>query len=170
MARTITKAKSRKESAASFAGIPRRVMDHSDYLGLSGNAIRLLNWLQYQFKGQNNGDLTASFSYMKLRGFNSKTTLAKAIQELITANLIIQTRTGVFTNPGGRCALYALTWLPIDECKNKNLEVEPTLTPLRRFSTHSNERSCPEAGRDTVQKTGRLRLRNADGRFISVHK
>ena len=38
---------------ASFAGIPRLVMECPDYTNLSGNAIRLLVELAYSYKGGN---------------------------------------------------------------------------------------------------------------------
>lgn len=86
-----------------------------------------------QYRGQNNGDLSASFTQAKLWGINSKTTLAKALDELQTRNLIVRTREGRFIKPGGCCALYALTWQPINECDGK-LEVAATVTAPRKLS------------------------------------
>jgi len=117
----------------SFAGIPRIVMDTDDYKNLNGNAVKLLLELAYQYRGTNNGDLSAAYSQMKSRGFRSKETLTNALKSLQVANLIVRTREGQFTNPGGRCALYALTWQPIDECNSK-LDMNTTRTPLRKFS------------------------------------
>jgi hypothetical protein len=119
--------------------IPHLVMDSDDYRKLPPNAIRLLNAFVYQYRGKNNGDLTAAFTYMQDFGFRSKETLHKAIVQLLDARLITKTRQGFFMNPGGRCALYALTWLPIDECQGKNLEVSPTNTPQRKFSMEQNK-------------------------------
>lgn len=129
-------ARSKHKQKASFAGIPRVVMDSPDYTGLSGNAIRLLNELAYQFKGANNGDLCASWTLMKIRGFSSKTTLTKVIRELKTADLIIETRQGQFIKSVP--TLYALTWLPINECKGKRLDIPPSKTPLRNFHLEKN--------------------------------
>jgi hypothetical protein len=63
-------------------------------------------------------------------GFVSKDTLQRAKRELLEKQLIIQTREGRFTNPDGVCALYALTWLPLDECGGK---LDVTTIPARRF-------------------------------------
>jgi hypothetical protein len=117
----------------SFAGIPRIVMNTDDYKNLKGNAIKLLLEFAYQYRGNNNGDLSAPFSHMRKRGFRSKETLGNALKSLQDANLIIKTREGMFLNPGGRCALYALTWQPIDECKGKH-DMNSTITPVRKFS------------------------------------
>ncbi|MDA0273293.1 MAG: hypothetical protein O3C68_08580 [Proteobacteria bacterium] len=120
-------------SKTSFAGIPRDVIRHSDYQSLSGNAVKLLLDLSFQYRGSNNGDLTTAYSVLKERGWKSRATIDRAKKELLDARLIIETRAGRFMNPGGRCSLYALTWLPVHDCPNKHLEHRPTTTPLRRF-------------------------------------
>ena len=128
-----------KKKSESFAGIPRAVMQHHDYKNLSGNAVKLLMALCYQYRGHSNGNLTAAFSIMQKHGFRSQDTLNRAKQELLKADLIRQTRTGLFQNPGGRCALYALTWYPIDECPGRRLEVEPIHLGQKQM-THSRIR------------------------------
>jgi hypothetical protein len=170
VAKTFSKIKGRRSDYTSYAGIPRVVMDHPDYIGLGGNAVKLLLELARQYKGLNNGDLSASFSQMSKRGFKSKTTLKSALDELLQANLITQTRTGVFTNPGGKCALFALVWLPIHECSGKHLEVSPSTTPHRKFSLEINKNPSPEIGQESVQKVGRIRSRGSDGKFSSIQK
>jgi hypothetical protein len=130
--------KNKKSIAGPFIAIPHAVIETEDYKRLHGNAIKLLNALVYQYRGRNNGDLTAAYSYMQEFGFCSKETLSKAIKALLDANLICKTREGIFLNPGGRCALYALTWRPIDECPGKHLDYGPTTTPPRKFSMEKN--------------------------------
>lgn len=134
MARGRDKTKGRKDAPGGFAGIPRVVMEHPDYIGLSGNAVKALMMLAYQYKGRNNGDLCAAWAIAKKHGFKSEPTLSRAMKELIRARLAIRTREGRFLNPGGQCALYALPWLAIDECPGKRLELKPTTTPPRKFS------------------------------------
>jgi hypothetical protein len=108
-------------------------MRSQDYRDLHGNAVKLLAALIFQFNGRNNGAFAAAWNIMKAHGFNSRGTVDRALEQLITANLITRTREGFFANPGGRCALYAVTWLPIDECPGKRLDVGPTTRPPRNF-------------------------------------
>lgn len=108
-------------------------MEHADFRNLSFSAKSLLLILAYQYRGKNNGDLTAAHSILKGWGFGSRGTIAKAISELQRANLIVTTREGRFQRPNSMCSLYALTWKPIDECGGK-LDVNPTLTPPRKIS------------------------------------
>jgi hypothetical protein len=162
--------KNRSNSPGGFAGIPRVVMNNSDYTRLSGGAVKLLLEFCRQYKGSNNGNITAAFSILKQRGFNSKETIKRTKNELLSAGLIIETREGRFTNPGGVCALYAITWQPIDECPGKNLNVEPTTTPYRKFSLQNNETPSPDSGQESAQKTDRCKQRDEQGRFTSVQK
>lgn len=127
-------AKGRGGAPGGFAGIPRIVMDHSDYQGLSFTCKALLLDMAYQYRGNNNGDLTVVFAVLKRRGWKREATINNAVKKLLAANLVILTREGRFSNPGSRCNLYALTWQPVDECKGKGLEVQPTTTPPRKFS------------------------------------
>jgi hypothetical protein len=125
-------ARSKHKQKASFAGIPRVVMECPDYTNLSGSAIRLLVELACAYKGGNNGDLSPAWTLMKERGFRSKATLTRAIKELVAAEMIILTRQGQFIK--NRAGLYALTWASIDECAGKQLDESPTRTPPRNFS------------------------------------
>lgn len=135
-----------------FFALPHIVLNHPDFRGLSGSALKVLLFLFCQFRPGKNGDLSASFKDMKPRGIGSHTTLGKAIDELIEANWIIRTRTGRFTNPGGRCALFALTWHPIDECPNKDLEVNPTITPPRKLTLEKFRKPTTETGAPDYRK------------------
>lgn len=125
-------ANGRSARKGSFAGIPRAVMETDDYKLLSSSAKSLLLEFAYQFKGKNNGDLSASWAVMRKRGWRSQTTLSNAIQQLLDADLIRCTRHGRFLNPGGVCALYAVTWSEVHDCNGKH-DAEPTSKALRKF-------------------------------------
>jgi hypothetical protein len=112
----------------SFYWIPRQVHRSADFRELSPYALKLLVSLACQFNGFNNGDLTAAWTVMsKQHGFKSEATLDRCKKELLAANLIYLTRQGGL----GRCSLYALTWMPIDDCNGK-LDSQPTEMPIRR--------------------------------------
>ena len=142
-------ARSKHKQKASFAGIPRVVMECPDYTNLSGSAIRLLVELACAYKGGNNGDLSPAWTLMKERGFRSKATLTRAIKELVAAEMIILTRQGQFIK--NRAGLYALTWASIDECAGKQLDESPTRTPPRNFSLE-RQQGWPRKSDQPVQK------------------
>ncbi len=83
----------------------------------------LLNDLGLQYRGANNGDLTAAWKIMQARGWRSRDTLGRALAELLHFGMIEKTRQGGLN----RCGLYALTWHAIDECRGK-LDCPPTHT------------------------------------------
>lgn len=130
MALSRQKVKGRKTKGR-FLALPASVVESDEYKSLSGNAVKLLLALLYQYKGRNNGDLSASYTIMRTMGFVSKDTLQRAKNELLESGLITQTREGRFLNPGGVCALYALTWLNLDECGGK---LDVASVPTRKLT------------------------------------
>jgi hypothetical protein len=122
-----------------LVGIPKVVMRNPDYFKLSGNALRMLIGLRYQYNKGNNGYLKATTSTMTRFGFKSDTTLIKAKRELLQRGFILEAMAGQFSNPSGRCALYAITWEAVDENKIK-LDIKPTRLPPRNFHLEERER------------------------------
>lgn len=110
-----------------FLQLHNGLLDCADFISLKGNSMKLLIDIASQYNGYNNGDLCASMTVMRKRGWNSNQQLTKAVKELIAADLIIQTKQGgLHMGPN----LYAITWQPIDECKGK-LDINATIRPPR---------------------------------------
>lgn len=118
-----------KHKSFTFIALPHVVVNHHDFLSLSGNAVKLLIDIASQFNGFNNGDLCAVFSLMKKRGWKSKSTLLRATKELIESEFLILTKQGGRKIP----TLYAMSWKPIDFCDDK-LDVPATKTAPRTFN------------------------------------
>lgn len=133
MAYNRRKAKGRAEGGSFFA-LPHALLENPAFTSLKGGELKVLLGLISQYRGNNNGNLSAPHTKAKTWGVGSKDTLAKALSHLQEVGLIVRTREGTFLNPGGRCALYALAWLPIDDCPGKALEVLPTTTPPLKLS------------------------------------
>lgn len=125
MSRSRLKSMGRAESGGYF-GIPHAVMESPNYRALSAHARMLLNDLGLQFRGANNGDLSAAWRVMQPRGWRSRDTLGRAQAELLHFGLIEKTRQGGMNVPN----LFALTWRSIDECHGK-LDVAATQKPSR---------------------------------------
>lgn len=137
MSRTLRKAKGRRE-AGSFAAIPSVILESEEYAKLSAPAVKALLDLFAQFRGSNNGDLTAAWSIMKKRGWRSKDSLYRALRGLLDKGWIIKTRQG----GKHKCSLYAVTWKAVDACSGK-LDVAPTAIPL---NTWKNQNRGPHPG------------------------
>ena len=171
VARDVRKAKGRSNKLKPFGRLPKDVWVHPDYCNLKPpSAYKLLMDLACQYNGRNNGDLSAAYSVLKERGWKSQDTITVAVEALIAAGLIVRSRTGRFCNPGSRCHLYALTWLAVDECPGKDLEIAPTRTPLRDFGAEISRKPAPRSGDSSHQKPMPRRLRDDRGRYSSHQK
>ncbi|TCQ87843.1 MULTISPECIES: hypothetical protein [Pseudomonas] len=123
-----------------------RMVQSERHRALSFVAKGVLQELCAQFNGRNNGDLSATRTMAEAWGIGSPLTLQKALKELVVGGWILQTRCSVFSRHGSRCALYALSWLPINECPGKDLEVSPTQAPPTPITTLiASVSSCSES-------------------------
>jgi len=116
--------KRKKGRSAKFVRLFHRLLDDPQYIALSHTAKSLLVDVVMQYNGKNNGDFTITFSMMRKRGWNSNSTIVRAMDKLIEAGFMMLTRQG----GRNKCNLYGLTWEPIDECGGK-LDVRATITP-----------------------------------------
>ncbi|WP_444937246.1 hypothetical protein ACJJIW_10015 [Microbulbifer sp. JMSA004] len=104
-----------KPENGSYIQCPHRVYDSPRFRGLGAQAHKLLNNVMVQYKGNNNGHLSACFSIMRDYGW-AKGTLYRALGELEHSGIFVVTRKGV--KKRGCPTLLAATWFGIDEPKN----------------------------------------------------
>ena len=94
-----------------IAAIPKRVIDSPVFAQLPPTAIVVLLLLARNLEKDRNGHVLLSAPDAKKRGIDKKT-LYRSLKTLLAIGFIFQTASGGF----GRCARYALTWLPM--CKD----------------------------------------------------
>lgn len=131
---TTRRRKATGRSAATFLGIPHYVFRSQEFGQLSGWELKLLIELAGKYTGFNNGDLSGAYSQLRDRGWGSTGTLWKALRGLLSAGWITRTRHG----SRNRCALYAVTWWPIDACEGKWLEVAAEKSPSNLWQQNKN--------------------------------
>ena len=102
-----------------YSAIPHDLLDSISFMDAGHTARSLMFDLIRQHTGQNNGHLQMAISWMKKRGWTSNDVMHRAKLELIERGLIIQTRQGGL-NAGPN--LYAVTWLPISNFKELDIE------------------------------------------------
>ena len=95
--------------------MPKNVLRSPNYVKLSAWSTKLIYDLAEQYVGDNNGNLCATWVFMRDRGWKSKDTLNNAIHELRYYELIVQTQFGGLNTP----SLYAFPWLKIDKAKKE---------------------------------------------------
>lgn len=121
-----------------------------EYAELSPRALKALVDVYTQFRGNNNGDLQASWSLMSKRGWTSKDQLGKAICELLERGWLLVTRQGGFQGGRHLPRLYAVTWLGIDYCGGK-LDVSPNPVPAHAWKRPANTTPALHLPRTTGQ-------------------
>lgn len=102
--------------------LPKALMEHPDFRELPPSAMKVLMVLGCQYNGRNNGDLAATEKMLKDWDGMAKGTLAKALRELRERRIIYKTRVHQRGVDGAKPALYALSWLVIDPCPEKQLD------------------------------------------------
>ena len=110
MAKRYENAKGRR-STNEFLALPKPILQHDNFLMLSPHGNKLLLDLGQQYRGLNNGDLCATWAWMRARGWRSKDTLNDTLRELEHYGLIVCTQHGGLNRPN----LYALSWRRIDK-------------------------------------------------------
>ena len=153
-----------RSSGPSFIQIPHFVLESPQWAAMDPLAMKLLFELARQFRGNNNGDLSATLSVLKDRGWRSADTLTSRLKILQDAGWVVQTR------QGGRhigCNLYAVTWWRVDPCDGKHQE-PVTYKPSHAWKNavgvppHGKRKTAPRkakpvAVRDTESKIVRIR-------------
>ena len=95
-----------------FVALPYSVLNSPLFMALSPHAVKLMLDLAAQYRGDNNGDLSAAWKLMQPRGWRSEATLHKAKRELLDAGFLYEARKGRRPNV---CSLFALTWFVFDD-------------------------------------------------------
>lgn len=122
----------RSKKKGRFTGIPKLVHDSEEWAQLPPTAKALLVDIVSQYNGHNNGDLNATRTFLSSKGWKNQGTISKNLKILIEANFLKQTRRPLQR----RCALYAVTWERINDCKGKHLlgDTLEFLNIWKRFS------------------------------------
>ena len=146
-----------KGKGGQYFQLPHTLLNSPMWAGLPFSAKALFLEFGAQYNGYNNGDLHCAWSLLKKRGWRSSATLAKAKKKLLDVGLIHETRSGLFLSGGhSRPALYAIAYLPINECKGKDLEVRhPNNIPHHSLLEIINGSTSSKNEPTSVQKMNR---------------
>ncbi len=103
----------RKTTAARFAMLPVKVLEHVAVTTLSHATFRIMALLAAQYHGGKNGALGITSSQAAENGIGSDNTVYKALRTLEERGLIEQTYPASRVPP--RPTMYALTWVSVDD-------------------------------------------------------
>lgn len=121
--------------------IPHDVTDGPGWRVLSFSAKALYIDMRAKLRSTNNGNINATLSEMKHRGWTSSATLSKSLRQLEHMGFIAKTRQGGIAFMSKRCSLYRFTDLPVFEHpKQKIMDFKSTFE-YRRFESVSEAKS-----------------------------
>ncbi len=103
----------RKTTAARFAKLPVKVLEHVAVTTLSHATFRIMALLTAQYHGHNNGALGITRSQAAENGIGSDHTVYDALRMLEEHGLIAETYPASRVPP--RPTMYALTWVSVDD-------------------------------------------------------
>ncbi len=142
-------------SMRNFCAFPCDIFQSAEFAKLGGREVKALVDLYMQYRGYNNGELVAAWSFMHKRGWRSKSQLRKALQNLEQRGWIVLTRQGQIR----LASLYAVTFRGIDHCGGRldpGTPVSPT--PLHLWRMPQRAQIPTTLSRRMVRKTKRPAL------------
>lgn len=160
------KYKVKPEPNGQHARLYHEALKSPAWIALSSNAIRLYVDMRTKLNNYNNGNIEAVFSELKHRGWNSKTTMHKALRELETLGFISQTRQGGIASMSRICSLYRFTDHDSIEAPKLGIVAKKAGHDYRRFdSLHAAKTAVREAERQHGERGAarkKVKVQNVD--------
>lgn len=157
------RAKGRFEPGEHFAAIPVDVMESQSYAALPDYAVRVLAALAAQYRGQNNGNLSLTRTQARQLGVHSSWKVRAGLQLVIMVGLVERTRQGKMSHGRGVCALYALSWKPVDPTPQAFPPIESRQSPTNAWIQWTRP-----ADWRAIEKRIRIRARGRSGPSLRV--
>lgn len=117
------------------------LLDTAAYLALGWSSRALYVDLRRKLNGHNNGNIEATLSTLKHRGWRSSATLNKALKELIAVGLIAQTRQGGIASMSKICSLYRFTDVDVFEFPKHGIDKIKATNDYRSFTSLAQARA-----------------------------
>lgn len=122
---------------------------------LGPSAVKLFMDMRASVSGTNNGNLNATLSEMKHRGWSSPATLSKALYELRALGFIAVTREGGLKMRGRVCTLYRFTDLVVYEQPKVNVLACKETHDYLQFKTVREAKRALAEGVEKLRAEGR---------------
>lgn len=139
-----------KCDGATFLKLPMVVLESPGYRQAGHVARALLIDIALQYKGLNNGKLVACEKYLGPIGWKSNATVLRAVRELLSCGLLIETRKGGRPN---KAAWFALSWLSLDQ--GQGLDIDPKLYPRGEYMRPEAKATAPDNARTAMATAAR---------------
>jgi hypothetical protein len=149
------------------------LLDSPAYLALSYSARALYVDLRRKLSATNNGNINATLSALKHRGWRSSATLNMALKELLAVGLIAQTRQGGIAYMSKVCSLYRFTDEDVSEHPKLAIPRMKASHDYRQFTGLGEARAAVRAAREMLdgkyRKVRKLKLTASGAEAMSPH-
>jgi hypothetical protein len=136
-----------------FVGIPREILNSPSWIALDFSARALYIEIRLRMNGFNNGNINATISELRHKGFNSPATIAKGLRQLEATKLIAKTRATVGVEYGSKiCNLYCLTDIDVLEAKNKSIKASKASHGYRAITSVKEAKKIVAAASPSQKK------------------
>jgi hypothetical protein len=130
----------RNNDAMAWSGVPHSrirhdVTDSPAWRVLGFSAKALYTDLRAKLRSTNNGNINATLSEMKHRGWTSSSTLANALRQLEHMGFIAKTRQGGIAAMSKQCNLYRFTDLEVFEFPKQGIAAMKATFDWQRFDS-----------------------------------
>lgn len=134
------------------------------FIALDACAKALLLDLRVKINGYNNGNISATLSELKHRGWRSAVTLAKSIRQLEAVGILAKTRQTIGVERGSKvCNLYRFTDLDVYEHPKINVSAQGATHDYKKFESLAAARQAvakasatkPQKNKTSLQKMER---------------
>lgn len=134
--------------------IPLKLLQSPAFIALPASAVKLYMDMSSQLRSTNNGDISATLSTLRHRGWNSPVTLAKSLRQLEAVGLIAKTRqtTGVFRG-STMCNLYRFTDRESYERPLKHVEASKATNDYLKFKSKGDAERAIKAVNPATPKS-----------------
>lgn len=122
------------------------LLDSLAYRCLSWSARALFTDLRATLGPTNNGDISATLSQLKHRGWKSPSTLARALYELQALGFLFRTRGGGVETGSKVCSLYAFCDVDVLDMTKKGIAARKAGHEYQRFKTLSEAEEALRSG------------------------
>ena len=115
--------------------IPLEVLDSPAWRVLPLSSKALYTDMRAKLRSTNNGNINATLSEMRHRGWNSSATLSRALRHLLALGFIAHTRQGGIASMAKVCSLYRFTDMPVNEHPKQGIAAGAATHDYRNYTS-----------------------------------
>ena len=148
-----------------------KILQSPVFIALPPNAVKLYIDMISFLRGTNNGNISATMTVLKHRGWNSPATLAKSLRQLEAVGLIAKTRETIGVHRGSKlCNLYRFTDRETYAQPKLHIQAHKETHDYLKFKTLTEAKKAIKGASETTpkKKTTQQKLQLNDTNSVAL--